>query len=168
MQAAGIYHACLGYKHPIGIQEIDITAYLPLLIGIQKTVNDRLLVSDHIDQIICLVGQKQICITRKDIKDTKELSPVLPVIVDVVTSTEPDTDRLVCVLPSGMICWLDWAIASGGNTSWMAIDTIATALNILFFRHEALSLIRHYSSLALVCLRVCNCILNRLFLLKSL
>jgi len=35
-----------------------------------------------------------------------------------------------------MICWLDWAIASGGNTSWMAMDTIATALNILFFRHE--------------------------------
>ena len=82
MQAAGIYHACLGYKHPIGIKEIDITAYLPLLIGIQKAVNDRLLVSDHIDQIICLVRQKQIYrITCKDIKDTKELSPVLPEIV---------------------------------------------------------------------------------------
>ena len=78
MQAAGIYHACLGYKHPIGIQEIDITAYLPLLIGIQKAVNDRLLVSDHIDQIICLVRQKQIYrITRKDIKDTKRIEPCI-------------------------------------------------------------------------------------------
>jgi len=60
MQTACINDPCLRYQYAIGIQEIDITAYLPLLIAIEKTVNNGLLVSHHIDQIICSFRQKQI------------------------------------------------------------------------------------------------------------
>lgn len=169
IQLPGVNHTLRADQNTVGIKEIDVAANLPVLIGIQEAINDRLLICHHIDQIIRPVRKEQVNrVILIDVENTERVQPCISrdgVCADI---GDRPADIQSCLGPAVSdnlrtgLCHGKWRkYQLDGNR-----DDCHHSENGMFppITHSLRSVLR-YLSLTLVSLRVSHCFLRLLKLL---